>query len=162
MRGIEPRAFHMQSERSTTELHPRYAPINVLGYFQLTRCLLTFKLNCWFKIFLWRRNMIKVIILYFLNCYAFERSTIFTEEDSVVGFWCSWEDGWCDGWELVFKTLLFSKHLIPWDLWIRWMVLKEVTWKCQNFYYFLEKHQLRILDQILITLQEMLPVIIFS
>ena len=22
MRGIEPRAFHMQSERSTTELHP--------------------------------------------------------------------------------------------------------------------------------------------
>ena len=23
MRGIEPRAFHMQSERSTTELHPR-------------------------------------------------------------------------------------------------------------------------------------------
>jgi hypothetical protein len=22
-RGIEPRAFHMQSERSTTELHPR-------------------------------------------------------------------------------------------------------------------------------------------
>ena len=25
MRGIEPRAFHMQSERSTTELHPRYS-----------------------------------------------------------------------------------------------------------------------------------------
>ena len=24
MRGIEPRAFHMQSERSTTELHPLY------------------------------------------------------------------------------------------------------------------------------------------
>ena len=24
MRGIEPRAFHMQSERSTTELHPRW------------------------------------------------------------------------------------------------------------------------------------------
>ena len=23
MRGIEPRAFHMQSERSTTELHPQ-------------------------------------------------------------------------------------------------------------------------------------------
>ena len=23
MRGIEPRAFHMQSERSATELHPR-------------------------------------------------------------------------------------------------------------------------------------------
>ena len=26
MRGIEPRAFHMQSERSTTELHPRRSP----------------------------------------------------------------------------------------------------------------------------------------
>ena len=25
MRGIEPRAFHMQSERSTTELHPQTA-----------------------------------------------------------------------------------------------------------------------------------------
>ena len=25
MRGIEPRAFHMQSERSTTELHPLLA-----------------------------------------------------------------------------------------------------------------------------------------
>ena len=25
MRGIEPRAFHMQSERSTTELHPPYS-----------------------------------------------------------------------------------------------------------------------------------------
>ena len=24
MRGIEPRAFHMQSERSTTELHPQW------------------------------------------------------------------------------------------------------------------------------------------
>ena len=24
MRGIEPRAFHMQSERSTTELHPLF------------------------------------------------------------------------------------------------------------------------------------------
>ena len=24
MRGIEPRAFHMRSERSTTELHPHY------------------------------------------------------------------------------------------------------------------------------------------
>jgi hypothetical protein len=28
MRGIEPRAFHMQSERSTTELHP----LNILVY----------------------------------------------------------------------------------------------------------------------------------
>ena len=27
MRGIEPRAFHMQSERSTTELHPQAIPI---------------------------------------------------------------------------------------------------------------------------------------
>ena len=26
MRGIEPRAFHMQSERSTTELHPHLRP----------------------------------------------------------------------------------------------------------------------------------------
>ena len=26
MRGIEPRAFHMQSERSTTELHPLAYP----------------------------------------------------------------------------------------------------------------------------------------
>ena len=26
MRGIEPRAFHMQSERSTTELHPHWLP----------------------------------------------------------------------------------------------------------------------------------------
>ncbi len=25
VRGIEPRAFHMQSERSTTELHPRHS-----------------------------------------------------------------------------------------------------------------------------------------
>ena len=24
MRGVEPRTFHMRSERSTTELHPRY------------------------------------------------------------------------------------------------------------------------------------------
>ena len=32
MRGIEPRAFHMQSERSTTELHPLF-------------CLLTEKLT---------------------------------------------------------------------------------------------------------------------
>ena len=24
MRGIEPRAFHMRSERSTTELHPQH------------------------------------------------------------------------------------------------------------------------------------------
>ena len=29
MRGIEPRAFHMQSERSTTELHP--LALNVFG-----------------------------------------------------------------------------------------------------------------------------------
>ncbi len=29
MRGIEPRAFHMQSERSTTELHPLV--MNVFG-----------------------------------------------------------------------------------------------------------------------------------
>ena len=28
MRGIEPRAFHMQSERSTTELHPRATVAN--------------------------------------------------------------------------------------------------------------------------------------
>ena len=27
MPGIEPGAFHMQSERSTTELHPRYMTI---------------------------------------------------------------------------------------------------------------------------------------
>ena len=27
MRGIEPRAFHMQSERSTTELHPLHVGI---------------------------------------------------------------------------------------------------------------------------------------
>ena len=27
MRGIEPRAFHMQSERSTTELHPLDYPL---------------------------------------------------------------------------------------------------------------------------------------
>ena len=26
MRGIEPRAFHMQSEHSTTELHPHVIP----------------------------------------------------------------------------------------------------------------------------------------
>ncbi len=29
MRGIEPRAFHMQSERSTTELHPLYVEIHL-------------------------------------------------------------------------------------------------------------------------------------
>ena len=27
MRGIEPRAFHMQSERSTTELHPLHTSL---------------------------------------------------------------------------------------------------------------------------------------
>ena len=32
MRGIEPRAFHMQSERSTTELHP--LPCNTYKNFQ--------------------------------------------------------------------------------------------------------------------------------
>ena len=32
MRGIEPRAFHMQSERSTTELHP-HLNIFCLNYF---------------------------------------------------------------------------------------------------------------------------------
>ena len=33
MRGIEPRAFHMQSERSTTELHPLlfYKSVLLLG-----------------------------------------------------------------------------------------------------------------------------------
>ena len=30
MRGIEPRAFHMQSERSTTELHPLAYPLNFI------------------------------------------------------------------------------------------------------------------------------------
>ena len=30
MRGIEPRAFHMQSERSTTELHPRQQRLQLL------------------------------------------------------------------------------------------------------------------------------------
>ena len=30
MRGIEPRAFHMQSERSTTELHPLSSLVDVL------------------------------------------------------------------------------------------------------------------------------------
>ena len=35
MRGIEPRAFHMQSERSTTELHPRRSPGTLFKiYFQ--------------------------------------------------------------------------------------------------------------------------------
>ena len=29
MRGIEPRAFHMQSERSTTELHPRRFQVRI-------------------------------------------------------------------------------------------------------------------------------------
>ena len=42
MRGIEPRAFHMQSERSTTELHPPldvptsiFAPQSVYGHIML-------------------------------------------------------------------------------------------------------------------------------
>ena len=30
MRGIEPRAFHMQSERSTTELHPRRLLVEIV------------------------------------------------------------------------------------------------------------------------------------
>ena len=62
MRGIEPRAFHMQSERSTTELHPLLLTVvherrqavkkNVapgearthgLQIMRLTRCLLRYR-----------------------------------------------------------------------------------------------------------------------
>ena len=54
MRGIEPRAFHMQSERSTTELHPLLgvgaakivapgeARTHGLQIMRLTRCLLRY------------------------------------------------------------------------------------------------------------------------
>ena len=61
LRGIEPRAFHMQSERSTTELHPlslavsldmhlqigkKFAPgearTHGLQIMRLTRCLLRY------------------------------------------------------------------------------------------------------------------------
>ena len=39
MPGIEPGAFHMQSERSTTELHPRFAHAAQIGCFKLRRLL---------------------------------------------------------------------------------------------------------------------------
>ena len=38
MRGVEPRTFHMRSERSTTELHPRRLPIQN-AYFLIRRVL---------------------------------------------------------------------------------------------------------------------------
>ena len=45
MRGIEPRAFHMQSERSTTELHPlsnelyqKYNQTNKIGFLVMANC----------------------------------------------------------------------------------------------------------------------------
>ena len=45
MRGIEPRAFHMQSERSTTELHPlsnelheKYNQTNKIGFLVKATC----------------------------------------------------------------------------------------------------------------------------
>ena len=47
MRGIEPRAFHMQSERSTTELHPRVVLENQLGFINLRlRILNVFLTKC--------------------------------------------------------------------------------------------------------------------
>ena len=41
MRGIEPRAFHMQSERSTTELHPLHTVVTKNLPCNDTRLLIT-------------------------------------------------------------------------------------------------------------------------
>ena len=77
MRGIEPRAFHMQSERSTTELHPLlsyttiflasdseklFAPgearTHGLQIMRLTRCLLRYG----GKISVWQTNSLRLNI----------------------------------------------------------------------------------------------------
>ena len=38
MPGIEPGAFHMRSERSTTELHPR-TTLNIALYYYMNECV---------------------------------------------------------------------------------------------------------------------------
>ena len=49
MRGVEPRTFHMRSERSTTELHPRHvnaAEINALMPQDSFHSVRKFPLHC--------------------------------------------------------------------------------------------------------------------
>ena len=75
MRGIEPRAFHMQSERSTTELHPlswlwseKCGNLQTVKVGPKLRCLTT--TICKLKYFVKRTK--KIINLLILRCrYVF-------------------------------------------------------------------------------------------
>ena len=46
MPGIEPGAFHMQSERSTAELHPQFIGKRVNGITDANRCVMLGQMEC--------------------------------------------------------------------------------------------------------------------